>query len=385
MNSKTRNTALGLFGLGALSVYILACTSFSPDDSKVLCPAYDTESGAFGIAVYDREAKRTDTAIVAVPAHEAKSLEEGTLMRAQWLDKSHILTAWASDGDEDALHLAVQPWGERGATRIFRLPGVREAGQRLVLPLAVVNDQAFVLGESNLLLRLDLRTGATESEKGEDRDEITLYPDPDGKAVFFAYGGHGDTNLFGRINPVTFERKVLAAFTNRLAEMSFIVFDPSGKRLAFVEDPRNDSRRVVVLDNGVEVFSRELPSLGDLTFGSAVLLPKGDQILASYQRGVPGTNRADFGLMEIPLKNQPVRETPIITGLQTDEKAYALYWQVGLSHDLSTAALCSTYICGASKEPKPDACGLYFVDLKSPGRKVIRVPLPVPKLRPNHS
>ena len=56
-NPKTRNTALALVGLLALSIYILACTSFSPDDTKVLYPAFDAPSGAIGMAVYDREAR----------------------------------------------------------------------------------------------------------------------------------------------------------------------------------------------------------------------------------------------------------------------------------------------------------------------------------------
>lgn len=86
MKTGTRNTALALVGLAALTIYILACTSFSPDDTKVLYPALDPVSGNVGMAVYDRETHRSDLAFVPIiPDKQAA-------VRAQWLEigRAHV-------------------------------------------------------------------------------------------------------------------------------------------------------------------------------------------------------------------------------------------------------------------------------------------------------
>ena len=60
MNSrKTRNTLLALTGLAALFVCILACTSFSPDDKKILYPTFDPKTRSMGVAVYDRSLRES--------------------------------------------------------------------------------------------------------------------------------------------------------------------------------------------------------------------------------------------------------------------------------------------------------------------------------------
>ena len=65
-NNTSRNALLAMIALGALTLYILACTSFSPDDTKVLYPAFD-DSGAIGMAVYDREARRSEMLLCPSP------------------------------------------------------------------------------------------------------------------------------------------------------------------------------------------------------------------------------------------------------------------------------------------------------------------------------
>jgi len=59
MTKEKRNAALASVGLLALSIYVMACNSspsFSPDDTKVLYPAFDPVTGVIGMSVYDREA-----------------------------------------------------------------------------------------------------------------------------------------------------------------------------------------------------------------------------------------------------------------------------------------------------------------------------------------
>jgi len=75
MNTQKRNAALAFGGLLALSVYIMACNSspsFSPDDTKVLYPAFDPATGVIGMSVYDREARKSDM-LFLLAAYERSS------------------------------------------------------------------------------------------------------------------------------------------------------------------------------------------------------------------------------------------------------------------------------------------------------------------------
>src|SRR5512146_249304 len=109
-----RDLALALIGLLALTAAILACTSFSPDDKKVLYPSFDPASGALGMALSDREARRSDMFFLPL-VHENTTNNEVVpgFIRGQWLPNGHsILFCWAGGkGSEDkALDLALVPW-----------------------------------------------------------------------------------------------------------------------------------------------------------------------------------------------------------------------------------------------------------------------------------
>ena len=129
----TRNVVLALVGLLALSIYILACTSFSPDDTKVLYPAFDTPSGAIGMAVYDRETRGNEMLFVplAYQSGESNLVTAPSILRAEWLANGReIVVAYSvpgkNSGDEDSLSVALIPWNTRKPTKIFQVPGVEE-------------------------------------------------------------------------------------------------------------------------------------------------------------------------------------------------------------------------------------------------------------------
>src|SRR5574341_1052549 len=104
-----RNGGLALIGLAALAIYILACTSFSPDDKQVLYPAFDLQTGAAAVSLYDRETSRSRTLFVPVTYAETNQLAT-PVMRAQWLGNgSRVLVSWVAEDTEDFLNLAVVP------------------------------------------------------------------------------------------------------------------------------------------------------------------------------------------------------------------------------------------------------------------------------------
>ena len=381
-NQNVRNAVLASLGLLALTAYILACTSFSPDDTKVLYPAFDGPSGKLGVAVYDRQTGRSETLFLPLDLGGGDTNAVNTpLLRPQWLaDGRRVLVAWGSDSD---LALALVPCGVRGSVKLFfNLSKNSEYGQALVSPVPVAGERAFLMESENAVLRLDLQTGArVRHEFAAEKSGLSLWPVPLDKGVF--YFSQKDPAVFGRLDPDTFQQTPLATFTNKIAEGSFFAYDRQGKRIALVEDaPSGPS--LLVLESGTTVFRRALAGKGEeFSFGNAVFAPNGNTLLAGYRLQNTGQTNASFGLMEIPLGDALIRKTPLISAADTSDKAAALYFQIGVSHDAKTAAVASTYLACASKDFNPADCALFFVDLRDPGRKVTKIPIPLPAERPS--
>lgn len=194
----TRNAfepLVSLTGLAALAVYVVACTSFSPDDSQVLYPTYDPQAQSFGVGLYDRASAKATTLFTAQASPSDGSPGEAVLMRSQWfLDGGYILAAWTHDGDEQVLHLAVLPRGQSGTVRFIQIESLPEAGSQLARPLAVAESSLYLQGESNTLVRVDLRSGHVEPRSVPSKVIPYAIPLPD-RIVPFAWQGAGETNV----------------------------------------------------------------------------------------------------------------------------------------------------------------------------------------------
>ncbi|HWH69200.1 MAG TPA: hypothetical protein VNT26_07430 [Candidatus Sulfotelmatobacter sp.] len=382
----TRNVALGLIGLLALCIYILACTSFSPDDTKILYPAFGDDSGAVGIAVYDREARRSEMLFLPMAFEDSETnTANPRLVRAQWLpDGRSVLLAWPAGkgNDDDGLNLATLPLGASAPLKFFYLPNVKEATMRLMAPLVVTGERVLLCESNGHVARLDLKTGTIARHQLADlKGEVTLYPGLDGRGAFYvAEQSEGpQAHIFGRLNPDNFSQTPLVTITNNLMEGSFFAYSPSGNRVAFVEKA-GDLERVIVLKEGKQTFTRPLgPKTEPLSFGSAVLLD--NLVVTSFQRKTNGQPRAAYGLMEIPLSDAPVRETILIAATEAHDEADAFYFQMALSHDGKTAAVASTYLACAEEAFKPEDCALFLVNLSEPKRSVTKIPIRLPATR----
>jgi hypothetical protein len=381
-----RNTALALVGLLALFVYILACTSFSPDDTKVLYPAFDGASGAVGVAVYDREKAGSDLAFVpmAADASDTNRLSP-MLVRSQWLaDGQNILLCWPGDKESDGLTLAEMPWNAPAPLRLFNLPKIENYD--FTRPLCVAGDRVFLMESKKQVLRFDLKTGAVVRHAlAGGESEFTLLPDANGRGVFYMGEGQGPASrtVFGRLNPDDFALTPLAGFTNEIVKGSFFAYDPGGQRCAFLEEAQ-PLPQVVVLEGGKPVFRRPIGAKGEeLAFASAVFSKRGDSLLAGFQRKREGQPGSSYGLMEIPLQDQPVRETVLISGSAVGGSDNAAFFEFGISHDGKTAAVASTYLaCAKDQDLKAEDCALFFIDLSDPNWKVTKVPIPMPRQQP---
>jgi hypothetical protein len=387
MTSQTkRNSILGLIAMAALSLYVLACsTAFSPDDQHVLYPAFDAQSGAVGIADYDRSSSRSEMLFLPATVKDGDvASSEPWLMRPQWLpDGRNIVVAWAGEGpgsDHD-LTLAVLPFGAMPrTTRMYHLTDMKDVAARLVLPLPMVGNRLFLFSASNSIVRLDLMTGAcTRHAFADARGDIVLYPSPRQDAVFYVEQRKDDSHgaEFGRINADTLARTPLMSFTNEPADGGFLGCSADGKRVAIAEKT-DAGLRLVVLDAGKQVFTQMLTSTNeDVKFGSFGLSPRGDALLASYVETHAGETNSTLGLMEVPFNDAPKRRTVLLKTTKLKDEA-ALYTQAGVSHDGKTAAVATTYLACEDDDFKRADCALFLVDLSDPNRKVTKVTIPIP-------
>jgi hypothetical protein len=392
-----RNAVLASVGLLALGIYILACSSpaFSPDDRKVLYPAFDASSGGIGMAVYDRE-KRSSELWFQPVAYEnggSNAVAGSCIIRAQWLPNGRdIVVAYIAPGDnrnKGALNVAVVPWGTRGPIKVFRVPDIEDPVASFVMPLCLANERLFFLNcrSGAEVVRLDLRTGALTPHKFPEANEnIQLYPAPDGESIFCLQEDKGPDKkvFFSRLNPEDFSRKPLMPLPSDLPDNGAIAYDKTGSTFVMLGNG-DKTNTVVVLREGRPIFTRSLDIRGqERAFINAILANNGKAVRASFAQA-DGTNGMAYGLMEIPFSEAPTREVILIKGAPKATQGSAYYFQFAVSHDGKTAAVASTYLACTDKSFNPADCALFFVDLSNPKWKVTKVPIPMPANRPDFS
>jgi hypothetical protein len=375
------NPALALTGLAALVVYILACTSFSPDDSKVLYPTIDPQTGAIGVAVYDRTSRQSE--LLFVPRAEDLSSQadrESLVLRPQWLaDGRRILVAWfAKDQGEsrsdDALSLALLPSDRKGPTRLFHLEDLSDRVAHFFLALPVAGNFLFVAGRSNVVIRLDLANG--EVRRSTVPPDTSFLPSESGDVVMYMTKTKEDNDQleFGSMRPDTFARTAIGKVRIDPAGSNPILSRDS-KRVAYVAQ---DGERPVLrlVEPGKPDRTLPLQSLSAKTkLGNAQFSPKGDVLYAAFMEVHGGEPGASFGFVETPVGGGPVLKTTLLRSAATFEESDVFLFPIDISHDGKTLAATSTYLALDHAVPDADRA-LFLVDLTQPERKTTRVPVP---------
>ena len=397
MTQEKRNAVFAFGGLLALGIYILACSSspsFSPDDTKVLYPAFDPVTGIFGMSVYDRETRRSETSfLLATYARDNDTNTPATpaLVRGQWLanGKDIVIACFGPGGtnNEGSVTLTVVPYAAHRPVKTLVLECASEDAGALFIasPLCVVGDSFLYRSKRGQLVRVDLQTFALVRHQFEDaKGEVILYPTPDGKGVFYLEQNDAQDQviIFGRLNPEDFSRTPLMTVTNCLEGEIRIAYDREGKTLVFLAADGGKVGLNVWRDGRV-AFSRSVDTHSQkLSFGNAVLTASGKSVLASFAK-TAGTNATSYGLMEIPFSQAPLREVTLIKQEPAGDDSGVGYFQAAVSHDGKTAALASTYLGCDEGGIRPEDCALFLVDLSDPGWKVTKVPIPAFKAKPS--
>lgn len=381
--SRSRFLLAGV-GCAALLAYTLACkTSFSPDDTQVLYPAFDPASGASAVAVYDRATGRSDTLFAALPAGRQEASGDAVLMRAQWLcDGKHVLIAHAGPKGEDGkLCLQVLPRGVRDPIRDLGSIEVEKAPEVLMYPLCVVASNLY-LSDPTKISRIDLTTGRTASVDNTNR-LVLMSGGDDATIVGFAgtddhEGNAGARLTIGVLDPQTLLFRPVITMTNAVAEGVFPAFDPRTRQLIFVTGTKSNLELRVVKD-GREIFRRSL-ARGESEQHLGPWLdvgPRNDRVVTAYVTQLNGADVAQHGVVEIPLSDDPPRWTPLFTGSRGRDGDDALIFaQGGLSHDGQVWAVATTLL--PEETIKTADRALYLVDLAKTKPEITKVPIAPP-------
>lgn len=369
-----------VIGLGALLVYIVACTSFSPDDSKVLYPTLDAK-GLTAVGMYDRKSRKSEVVFQPLTQDVANLMPKSALLRPQWLDDHSFLTAWqVGGGDNDKnLNLAVLPFDKRGAARAFFLPDLgKDASRFYYWPIPIVGQTAFLNGDSNTVIRLNITTG--EMNRITNDQDLIVLPSPKNDRLFYMTDPDTakESMECGALNPETFARTPIFKIPGGKISVMSIALSRDAKHFAYQIENENPPL-IHLLNSDQSTKTLPLSSLGEkVEVNTREFSPKGDILYGAFKKTSDDGSNTTYGFVEIPLDGSAIKTTPLIQNTSGGDKDMFASFQPDISHDGKTLAVDSAWLACGDHPIKPEDCALFLVDLTSPQRKVTRIPIPVP-------
>ena len=369
--------------MAAWVLYVLACASFSPDDSKIAFPSYDAATGTPSVAIYNRVLRTTRT-LLAFPAPAPG--ETGLLgVRPVWTpDGTRVVALWAED---KVARIAVVPIAAGSATRLFAVPDLDDAESAAVYPPAIVGEQLF-FASKGAILRVNLRTGAVVSAKAEGN--IVLVGQ--GSTVYYereVESQNSDSRIeLGTVDPSTLAL-TLAFQTPPIGDAGLLAISRDGTQAATAV--KNDHMsRILIFQN--KQLQRTIPidaKDGSVALGAIQWSPTWSTLYTTLVRSGADGQPHQFEVLEVAVKTGAQREIPLFSFTGKLDDGDALLFQLDVSHDGRMLAGASTYLLDRAGKASDgsqtrlglaaDAAALYMVDLSRPGRPVTKVPIPVPK------
>lgn len=380
MNKQTpsHNRLWSGLGMGALAMYVLACSpAFSPDGSRLLVPIIGPQ-GKASIALYDLRTGKSETVFALTQAGG-----EIAALGAQWLPDGK--QAVALEAGEKELLMALFTPGQAGATRLMRFPTLsgEDIINNVLLSAPIISNQVYLAGDK--LNRIDLKSGGLETrETPDDTSNIILYQ-RDNRLLYLAEKEVSDNNKdenkdektvreAGWVDLSTLELKPVYRLEtdDTFAEICFPSRD--GTRLAFLqekEDKENVKRySVVIFRNGKLEKRIPLDKQLQVEEKSGLMAWSADEQALFVTFVSEGEDdKKQFGILEILLAGGgAIRKIDLAS--RKAEKESLVFIALSPNGKLLAATI-------QGPEARPDST-LYLVDLTKPERPVKKAALPNP-------
>ena len=373
---------LGVIGVLAFFIYLLACRpSWSPDGSKILFRAVDS-TGA-GVALLDVKTGRARMLFVEGATEEGGNAEE-SVASVQWARDGQRAIVVLMDNNQ-ITRLLFTPVGSKRPARLVFLEELGAKEYSVFMPLPERNGQLFIPGKK--LARVDLETGLVRSWEADSAEAVSL-AEWDGSIVY-AMKSHGETPgwEFGEVDPeslalrpfLRLEQADLGARFEAaglgLKELSLphLAPEPHGTRLA-LKASTSQGDVIVVLDRtGFRQVLRTRPEPAGCVIGNLQWAPGGKLLYAVDLMRQAGSDSVQYSLGEVPLDGGPARLDPIdrFEG-KSSSREDDFFYQIALSPDGKRIAT----VAPSDDPHDPRGGGLYLIDLRSPQRRTIRIPMP---------
>jgi hypothetical protein len=374
-STRTRDVVLTGIGFAAWLLFILACASFSPDDSKIVFPSNEAKTGAPAVAVYDRAARTTRTVFV-FHSPELGSSDAAPWMRSVWTpDGKRIVTMWLVA--DEGLMLTVLPFGTGGTTRFMLVKASNSDVPSVFLAPPPIVGSWLLFGSKDGIVRVDLETGEQQTVETTGSPILSAGPN---RAFYLrkakAPGSDSDLAEVGSVDPKTLALTPLLKTKDADGDGLFAV-SRDGSRVALTN---TRPAQVLIFVNGQ--LRRTIPVAKDagMMLGTMHWSPNAATLYAVFRKTTDDSTH-QFGVMEIPAETGAPREVPLLVVHGSMDDAEALTFQLDVSHDGKTLAAASTYLqtpLGKQGPPRlrPEDLALYLVDVSKPDRKVTKVPIP---------
>jgi len=389
-------------------IFILACVggpAWSPDGSQILFAYRDVENARASVALYDRN-RNTVRAVFAQPIEDDK---DEVFVHPRWqMDGKRALIALFSgtpDGSENGCALISIPIKSKIPLQLYNLG--KTAGCVYAYPQ--MGDQVYFAEKD--LRSVDLKSGEVKSEKfkvgGQDspEEEVVLSEskhdlryqrmvrrpkktgDPQPSDEYGQEVGIvqlSDTSLKASF---TFWESDLPALglESSASDLSPIAMAPNEATGAMIATKNGkESDRILLTEESrgiVRVLSPDL-GRGRYCLGNLVWSLDGSTLYASVLTKGESKEVSNYWLAEIPVDSGKARMT-MISAIQHEMAddfggdfmdTFRFSMDVALSPDGRWIAATPAVL--GKKELNPRDRALFLVDLRDPGRKMKRVPVP---------
>jgi hypothetical protein len=384
-------------------VFILACVggpAWSPDGTQILFAYRDVENSRTSVALYDRN-RETVRTIFSQPSDD----EDEPAIHPRWQsDGKRALIGFfggTPDGSDDNCVLVSIPIKSRLPLQMYNLG--RTPGCVYIYP--EIGQKVYFAGKD--LRWVDLKTGKIDSEKfkvdGKDSPEEELVLSESSNDLCYQrtvkrprkpgdqQPGDESGEEVGVLQPN--DASLKASFTfwesdltilgldsnvNDLSPMAMAPNETTGAMIATTKG--KDSDRILLTEDGKGIVRVLAPDLGGKLYnlGNLVWSSDGKMLFASALTEGEPKKASDYWLAEIPVDGGTVRMTKIAR-LQHEMEGdfmdvFRFSMDVAPSPDQRWIAATPAVLGKDELDAKDRA--LFLIDLRDPGRKMKRVPIP---------